>query len=814
MGVIKKILYRRNILGKPRHRNFFLDMEENIHIHYRDLRIELSRAEFEDIASIFGKQAKELLAIIEQKNYQDGKLPNANQEDVRIWTESKLNNDVKYHPTRFSLEECTDGYHFHYRNYKLLIDPTEFREIAGMFRRLDVDSPYAASYNEVLELIEANDVDFMLDAGNVPESVLAIAVAQYHMPKIRDIFNSINFTQEVQGPEVGRHYIGAKLKVIAKPDKTMTALDYRRIRGYSEAVRFVDFLSREGAAMDTNDLNRLKCQVIDLYFALKAGQKLNVETDLQCWMYAAGNKQVIFPYSTKVHSGKVEAEALYRAWSGLLNRLQLGFIKPTKDKFAAEAQVALQQQVADTVRREVSAFAAVDKVYMMGSAVRGDMGRYRAPFIHGKWAKLGSDVDILVEINPAREGDVPGHWELINPESSNKCAVYHVAEVPVVGGAGEWAERHPNMEFIHHLIDAYVHFPSHGYVEEKDAFLKKFGAKLVYDRTRDGIVSRGGEEERIVVKLAELYGLSSVMVEKMKVSTENAIYKVFSNEPDTILKLFKVSGNYNRSRVVEHTAYEAELITQLKTRGVSTAAVIPAKSGEAVTIEGHAALLFERIPGLVQQKPDYPMEIICPALAKIHQVQIDQSLAIESKFSFDEVCMIWLPQFGTYASTAAQNLAHSPEIVKMFATLSPLVDKYNPGPNRAKMYEHSPTVHCHGDVTPKNVIVVDDDARFFDFNNCFQGPRLADVVDGAFEFSLAEKYIDLADFSRFDAFIAHYAKGSKLKADEKKDLPKWVELIGLIKFTKEVRVLTERPNEALRKRRAMAIADFVLSRSA
>jgi Ser/Thr protein kinase RdoA (MazF antagonist) len=810
MGVIKKILYRSNILGKPRHRNFFLDMEENIHIHYRDLRIELSRVEFEDIASIFDKQSKELLGIIEKKNYQDGKLPNANQEDVRIWTESRLNNDVKYHPTRFSLEECTDGYHFHYRNYKLLIDPAEFREIARMFRKLDIDSPYASSYDEVIDLIEANDVDFLLDTGNVPGEVLAIAVAQYHMPKIRDIFASIQFTQEAHGVE--RQYTGSRLKVVARPEKTLSALDYRRIRGYSEAGRLVDFLSREGAAMDGNDLNQLKCQVIDLYSALKAGQKLNVETDLQLWLYAPAGKQIIFPYSTKPRSGKVEAEALYRAWSGLLSRLQLGFIKPTKDKFPAAAQTLLREKVDAAVRKEVAAFAAVDKVYMMGSAVRGDMGRYRAPFIHGKWAKLGSDIDILVEINPAREGDIPAHWELINPESSNKCAVYHVAEVPVDGGAGVWAEHHPNISFIHHLIDAYVHFPSHGFVAEKDAFLKKFGARLVYDRDRDGIVSRGGEEARIVDQVAQAYGLPAVMVEKMKVSTENALFKVFSASQSYILKLFKASGNHHRSQIKEHTHYEEQLITRLKARGVSTADIIPTRAGEGeeITIEGCAALLFERIPGLVQQKPEYPMAEICPMLARIHQVQIDRALDLPSAFTFDEVCMIWLPQFGTYLAMTS----HSPEIASMLTALAPLVERYNPGPTRQALYDTSPTVHCHGDVTPKNVIMVDGAAWFFDFNNAFFGPRMTDVIDGAFEFSLAEKYIDLADFARFDAFIGHYQSASALTQAEMEAIPQWLALIGVIKFTKEVRVLMERPTEALRKRRALAIADFVLARHA
>ena len=142
-------------------------MEENIHIHYRDLRIELSRAEFEDISRIFARQSQELQTIIEEKKYQDGKLPNANQEDVRIWTESKLPNEVKYHPQRVSIEECGDGYHFHYRNYKLLIDRDEFRALASLFRLLELDQPYASTYEDVAELLEANDVDFEMGAGSV-----------------------------------------------------------------------------------------------------------------------------------------------------------------------------------------------------------------------------------------------------------------------------------------------------------------------------------------------------------------------------------------------------------------------------------------------------------------------------------------------------------------------------------------------------------------------------------------------------------------------------------------------------------------------
>jgi len=72
--------------------------------------------------------------------------------------------------------------------------------------------------------------------------------------------------------------------------------------------------------------------------------------------------------------------------------LKLWLVKPTKVKFVPAEQAALQQQIANTLRSEVAAFAAVDKIYLMGSALRGDMGRYRAPFVNGANVKLGSDV--------------------------------------------------------------------------------------------------------------------------------------------------------------------------------------------------------------------------------------------------------------------------------------------------------------------------------------------------------------------------------------------------------------------------------------
>lgn len=808
MGVIKKVLYRGNILGKPRHRNMFLDMEENIHIHYRDLRIELSRGEFEEIASTFVKQSRELLAIIQERNYQDGTLPNANQEDVRIWTESSLKHGVKYHPRRFSLEECGDGYHFHFRNLKILIDEAEFRQIARMFKSLDVDGPYAASYDEVLALLEANEVDFVLASGNVPGETLRIAIARHHLAKINSIFEYIGFSAESRGNE--RHYRGPQLAVVATVDNRLAAHDFKRIRGRKEIRQLAEFLSQDGATLDPNDLNHIKCQVLDLYSGIRSGQVTHVETDPQLWLHAPAANQVVFPYSTSAGADKGKAEQMYRAWSNLLSSLKLDFVKPAKEIFAPAEQDALQQQVADYLRREVASTIAVDRFFIMGSASRQGMGRYHTPFVHGKLAKLGSDVDILIEINPGREGDLPDGWRCITPSASNYCAVYHLGQIPLLGGAGEWQTIFPNLEFTHHLIDAYVYFPSRGHREEKDSFLRKFAARLYYDRARDGVLNRGKEEEDLAASIGQSYPLQHVMVEKMTVSTQNALYRVGVDDGTYVLKLFKVSGNYNRSRIAEHAEYEAKLIGQLQERGVPTAGVVPAREGQVAQISGFPALLFERLPGTVCGRPEYPMDKIGAALAAIHRVQTDHPMDLVRSFSFEDACNIWLPTFHDYAAKHS----HSAPIAEAFAKLTPIFRMHKRPRDRAALLSRCIPVHNHGDVTPKNVMVdAAGDVRFFDFNNAFFGPRLADVLDGAFEFSLAEKYIDAADFARFDEFIRQYSRHYPLSSAEYLDLPKWVALMGVIKFTKEVRVLLENESESLRKRRALAIAEFVLSRT-
>ena len=203
------------------------------------------------------------------------------------------------------------------------------------------------------------------------------------------------------------------------------------------------------------------------------------------------------------------------------------FIKPAKNNYAEAEQQIVQQELDTAIKRHACAFRAVSKVHIMGSAKRHELGCYQVPFVHGKLAKLGSDVDILIEIDENYEQDVPTEWKFINAAASNHCAIYHLGEIALRGEQEAWTADYPNIPFAQHLIDAYVHFPSRGYEAEKDAFLKKFGAQIIYDREQDGMVFAEAELEQLALEVQASYSLENPpAVEKMKVSTENALFKV------------------------------------------------------------------------------------------------------------------------------------------------------------------------------------------------------------------------------------------------------------------------------------------------
>jgi len=804
MGVIYKMLTRNEGLKKPKHRNLFVDMEENIHIHYRDLRIELSRKEFEDFAATFKTQSAELLKIINERNYLDGVLPNTNQKSVTIWTDSRLPNPVKYHPQRVSIEECSDGYHLHMRNYKLLFDREDFITLKDAFAASNLDSAYAGTPHEIAELLEANHVHY---AWTDPDSSTQLdgqqygqfIVAQYHELKIRGIFTGIGMTRELQG-SIHRYGKEGLILDISLSTNTSLFADKVQHKGGS-VVQLTEYLARE-RPLDPDLLNAIKARVLDTFSLVRNSETPPaINLSYRSWVFDTVKSEVIFPFSTEPNSA--EPMVLFRQWNAFLKDLDMYFVKPTKVSVDKNRQKIVHDAMYHRIKAEVADVEAVSKVYIMGSVTRSQIGMYTSPFIHSEWAKLGSDADILIEIDEDVPVKIPETWNYINVSPTKKCDIYHIGQIEAIDTFGH-RKRYPNIDFFQHLLDAYLYFPSRGDEKLKDEFLEKFKAEVIYDR------DNGGGYPEIHEVLSREFKAAIKGLKRMDVATENELYEVRVGEQTCVLKVYKVSGNYSSSRLGEHAEYEAAVISGVEKLGVATASVITTHEHKSVIdIGGAPAVLFRKLPGKVGREPDYPLADGVAQLAEYHAVQKRHPMEIEADFSFRQVFDMWWAEYHRFAG----EYAHDAEIAEYFSKFEGVYDKLEKTFSGLTTKKGILNLHNHGDMTPRNVIVDGDTAYLFDFQNAFYGPRVFDVVDGGIEFSWGSKNPDFTDFARYDEFVNAYIKQAALPAVEKKALIEALKVLGIIKFVKEVRMIKGSKNKNnLRRRRALDLAAFLESR--
>ena len=176
-----------------------------------------------------------------------------------------------------------------------------------------------------------------------------------------------------------------------------------------------------------------------------------------------------------------------------------------------------------------------------------------------------------------------------------------------------------------------------------------------------------------------------------------------------------------------------------------------------------------------------------------------------TEFDFRHTADMWLNYYNDRCRKT--NL---PEIAPYIPAINAIYAKLKGDEIFHKLLTLSESLHSHGDVAPKNFITTDDQEKvLFDFNNAFYGPKIADVLDGAFEVALSEKYMDLIDFSRFHDFIAAYRQHGQLAEFEVENMNHWINFIGIIKFAKEVRAIKGKSSRKLRVARARGIAEFL-----
>jgi hypothetical protein len=150
MGKIKKILVRDELPDRELHNSrMFVDLSENIHVHFRELRLMFGKEEFFEFFSILQEGARDVEKYMrknpdyEEQKVFDGILVGGGPDrQVKPLMKSPEPHVSKYFPNRLQIElqeeEVIDSIHIHYRDYRLVMNIETFKKFTrGMMSGLE-----------------------------------------------------------------------------------------------------------------------------------------------------------------------------------------------------------------------------------------------------------------------------------------------------------------------------------------------------------------------------------------------------------------------------------------------------------------------------------------------------------------------------------------------------------------------------------------------------------------------------------------------------------------------------------------------------
>ncbi len=727
MGVITYLFHRSDALTEQRYQTAFLDVGENIHIHYRDLRIELSVQEFEEFAAHFQEYLQGVRDAI-RAGYRDGVLPNTNEPHTvqTFWNKTRLKWPVKYHRNDLSIEENTDGYHVHIRNYKLLLDRSSFRVLATAMAKalllLD-DRPPA----DPVDLLRVNDlhpdVKSRRTIGASEEIVLAIQ--DKYRKKVIQVLTGLGYKRARRGDGQETFVRDRSTILLASPEGVIVPEPAFIGRG-STLLPLTAFLEQGLEDLGQNPLNVLKLKLLYLFKLAEQGRHLpfrleDVAVDSGTLVPVVD----LFSRSESVPDPRKE----YRRFSSLLDQKKRFFVKPTKNRFLDSYQDKLLERLHAHIAAEVSPHSCVNRVYLLGSGTQRRAGRYKVPFIHFDWAKLASDFDILIEIEPDHEGVIPDHWQHKFATHFNSCEYYHLGDIGN-GRASEEARQYPGVAFFEHLIETYLFFPSRGDRQVKDKYLKDIKAKVIFER-------RG-----LIDWLEEGFGFRVDSISRMRAVSFNKVYDVQTDSGRFVLKVY--DHRYISPADAGRVDYEMDLLASLRPAGLPVGLPVARQGGELVSIFGpDRAVLFEHMPGVFRHRPTAEdARRAGQLIGALHRATERLKLPEHHDVGVKRNLIFWLRAAGEYLADG--KLAMQVNIDDFLEQVTVLdIDE----------------LHCHGDLSTRNFLFDDGACRLIDLQNAGWGSALVDVSDGMIEFAV-----------QGDAFIAENAEAFLAGYDEVRSL--------------------------------------------
>ena len=457
MGIMTYQFHRSNDLSPQKFEVMFLDMGENIHIHYRDLRIELSVDEFLEFNTLFTRYRAGVLKEIES-GYKDGVLPNTNETETikTFWDRGKLQHKSSYDNNRIGIEETTDGYHIHLRNYKLLLDRNSFTQLGKAFAKSLHLLEDSHLHRDPLQLLQLNDLQPRLCSrysSNNGEEVL-IEVQDKFRQKSGQVLSALGYRLTTRQNSKLVYQKDHSTVVLTKQDDNISPpVTDKKFIG-SDVICLPIFLENYGKSLGRHDLNTLKMRIIYLFKLAEQG-KIAPFTLQNIYI----NRHSLTPaVDIFGRISSLDPRKEYERFNQLLVANQLFFIKPVKTPFTETYRESLFEKFITHVSKFIAPHKCVSKIYLAGSVMQGNSGQYQVPFVHFEWCKLASDFDILIEIDPDHEDDIPEEWDFKFPWPKHSAQYYHLGDIGN-GMDSQYAKQYPGIVFYEHMVESYPFFP-------------------------------------------------------------------------------------------------------------------------------------------------------------------------------------------------------------------------------------------------------------------------------------------------------------------------------------------------------------------
>lgn len=113
MGTIKTIIENREVPIPKFNRRITVELCENVHLHYRNIRLEFKKEEFLTILKFLKTLDEDKI-----KNFPYG----TNKFDYILVENDILSNETEFN-NRLQIEEQAEGhFHLHYRNLRIEVD--------------------------------------------------------------------------------------------------------------------------------------------------------------------------------------------------------------------------------------------------------------------------------------------------------------------------------------------------------------------------------------------------------------------------------------------------------------------------------------------------------------------------------------------------------------------------------------------------------------------------------------------------------------------------------------------------------------------